>query len=68
MALLHHSNHAALPGIVHYGQNPHARNHMTYELFRDFAQQARLTILESHTIAWGGIADLDRVSLLVRPS
>jgi hypothetical protein len=41
---------------------------MTYELFRDFAQQARLTILESHTIAWGGIADLDRVSLLVRRS
>jgi ubiquinone/menaquinone biosynthesis C-methylase UbiE len=68
MALLHHSNHAALPGIVHYGQNPHARNHMTCDLFRDLAQQAGLTIVESHSIAWGGVTDLDRISLLVRPS
>ena len=68
MALLHHSNHAALPNVVHYGQNPHARNHMTYELFRELAQRAGLTIVESQTIAWGGVAELDRVSLLARPS
>lgn len=66
--LLHHSNHPTPPGIVHYGQNPHARNHMTYDLFRDLAQQAGLTIVESHSIAWGGVADLDRISLLIRPS
>ncbi len=66
MALFHHSNHPTPPGIVHYGQNPHARNHMTYDLFRELVERAELTILESQPLSWGGMPDLDRVSLLVR--
>jgi ubiquinone/menaquinone biosynthesis C-methylase UbiE len=67
MALLHHSNHPTPPGIVHYGQNPHARNHMTHDLFRELAERAGLLIVESQPMAWGGMPDLDRVSLLARP-
>ena len=64
--LLHHSNHPTPPGIVHYGQNPHARNHMTYELFSELARKARLTIAQSQTINWGTVRDLDRVTLIAR--
>ena len=61
MALYHHSNY---PGLDHYGQNPHARNHMTESLFRQFSDEAGLTLVESMPIAWGGMADLDRLTLV----
>jgi ubiquinone/menaquinone biosynthesis C-methylase UbiE len=60
--LFHHSNYPA-PLNIHYGQNPHARNHMTRELFGTFAIEAGLTVIESVVIPWGGIADLDSVTL-----
>ena len=62
-ALFHHSNYAA-PLDRHYGLNPHARNHMTFELFRDIVDAAELTIVASKAILWGEDRDLDRVSLL----
>jgi hypothetical protein len=46
MALYHHSNYAA-PLDRHYGQNPLARNHMTEGLFRQFSDQAGLTLIAS---------------------
>jgi ubiquinone/menaquinone biosynthesis C-methylase UbiE len=67
MVLLHHSNHDA-PPERHYGQNPHARNRMTLEIFSDLAHQARLEIVESLPLPWGGIPDLDRLSLLQKPA
>jgi len=65
MALFHHSNY---PGgnEVHYGQNPHARNRMTQELFMQMATNAGLMVVESVIIPWGGIPDLDCLTLLKR--
>ena len=63
MALYHHSNYPA-PLDRHYGQNPHARNHMTESLFRQFTDEAGLALVESLPIEWGGVADLDRLTLL----
>ena len=60
--LLHHSNYDA-PTDQHYGLNPHARNHMTYELFKSIAAAAGMTIVASEPIPWGE-PDLDRLSLL----
>jgi len=63
MALYHHSNYPAPLGR-HYGQNLHARNHMTESLFRQFSDEAGLTLVESLPIEWGGVANLDRLTLL----
>lgn len=64
--LLHHSNLDA-PRNQSYGQNPHARNHMPGPLFDEYVSASGLEILESHVIPWGGMEELDRVSLLVKP-
>lgn len=66
MGLFHHSNYAA-PMDRHYGQNPHARNHMTKDLFAYFAAQAGLKVVESVVIDWSTSKDLDCVSLVRRP-
>ncbi len=63
MALYHHSNYPA-PMDRHYGLNPHARNHMTRELFGALATKANLSIVESVLIDWGGDKELDCVTLL----
>jgi ubiquinone/menaquinone biosynthesis C-methylase UbiE len=62
-ALFHHSNFPA-PMDRHYGQNPHARNHMTKELFGRYAHDAGLVVLESTIIDWGDAKNIDCVSLL----
>ena len=66
MALFHHSNYDAPPGRP-YGQNPHARNHMTKDLFREYVAQADLEMIETKAIEWGGEPDLDRLTLVGRP-
>ncbi|MBO4221537.1 MULTISPECIES: class I SAM-dependent methyltransferase [Bradyrhizobium] len=63
MALYHHSNYDA-PNTTSYGANPHARNHMTFDLFSEYARNAGLLIEESHPIKWARLDDLDRVTLL----
>lgn len=63
IALYHHSNYSA-PLDRHYGSNPHARNHMTRELFEGFCKQSNLSIVESHSIDWGGVEELDCVTLV----
>lgn len=63
MALFHHSNYPA-PLDVRYGLNPHARNHMTATLFAEYATTAGLSIVDSIAIPWGGITDLDCLSLV----
>jgi len=62
--LLHHSNYDTKGNDRHYGLNPHARNHMTYDLFRSLANQASLTIVSSVALDWGEHEALDRLSLL----
>lgn len=64
-ALFHHSNYPA-PRDRHYGQNPHARNHMTRELFGTYAAEAGLKVEESVIIPWGHDADLDCITLVAR--
>lgn len=64
-ALFHHSNYPA-PRDRHYGQNPHARNHMTRELFQTCATAAGLSVEESVVIPWGLDPDLDCVTLVAR--
>ena len=66
MMLTHHSNYDA-PDDRHYGQNPHARNHMTLGIFASYAAAAGLDIVESKPMAWGKVEDLDALSLLKRP-
>jgi ubiquinone/menaquinone biosynthesis C-methylase UbiE len=63
MALLHHSNLEA-PRDRHYGLNTHARNHMTTALFAGYVAEAGLTIAEQRILPWGGIPDIDALSLL----
>lgn len=62
-ALLHHSNYPVDNG-VHFGSNPHARAYMTAELFRSYAEDAGLTVLDQHIMAWGDVPDLDCISLV----
>ena len=63
MALYHHSNYPA-PLDQHYGSNPHARNHMTRKLFRALCEQSNLSTVESLLIDWGGVDELDCVTLV----
>lgn len=65
-ALFHHSNYPA-PLDRHYGQNPHARNHMTRGLFAELAQKAGLEVVQSQVMAWGDVEDLDCVTFLRKP-
>jgi len=62
-ALFHHSNYDA-PTDQHYGRNPHARNRMTLERFRTCAEQAGLMVITSTPHSWGGVSDLDGVTLV----
>jgi ubiquinone/menaquinone biosynthesis C-methylase UbiE len=62
-ALYHHSNYPA-PSDLHYGQNPHARNHMTQQLFKSMCDAAGLHILSSVPMRWGDIAELDCLTLV----
>jgi ubiquinone/menaquinone biosynthesis C-methylase UbiE len=62
-ALYHHSNYPA-PRERHYGQNPHARNHMTQALFRQLSENAGLGVRRSIVIDWGGSKNLDFITLV----
>ena len=63
MGLFHHSNYNGNPSAIHYGQNPHARNFMTAELFAHFAYKEGCSIVEQHVIPWGDVPKLDCISL-----
>jgi SAM-dependent methyltransferase len=65
-ALYHHSNYSA-PLERPYGQNPHARNHMTKALFAELSRQAGLDVLRSEPMDWGHEKNLDCLTLLERP-
>jgi SAM-dependent methyltransferase len=64
-ALLHHSNFAANPGGP-YGANPHARNFAPYGFFDHCARAIGFTVSSTRTLDWGGIRDLDRLTILQR--
>jgi SAM-dependent methyltransferase len=65
MAVYHHSNYDA-PPYQDYSLNPHARNHMPFDLFCSFVDLAKLEIVESRALCWGNVSALDRLTLLRR--
>lgn len=65
-ALFHHSNYHG-PSTHGYGANPHARNFMSQQLFFTYAQEAQLEVERSQVVEWGGVPDIDCVTLLRRP-
>ncbi len=62
MGLFHHSNHDG--GAKHYGMNLHARNRMSMETFQEYAKAAGLEVVESKKMEWGGIDELDGLTLV----
>lgn len=64
-AFLHHSNYSDDPR-VEFGMNPHARNYMARNLFKHWAMKAGLKVVSSDLIPWGGIQDLDCITVLER--
>lgn len=59
LALYHHSNIDAP-----YGVNPHSRNRMTREEFGRLSQAAGLEVVESRLLTWGGVPELDCLTLV----
>ena len=66
LALFHHSNYNSPETTVHYGHNPHGRNHMTQALFNSYAAEAKLEVIEQILMDWE-LPDLDCLSLLRKP-
>lgn len=64
-AVLHHSNYDG-PQAQHYGLNPHARNRMSLPLFAEYAQMAGLAVESSVALGWGGIDNLDGLTILTK--
>jgi ubiquinone/menaquinone biosynthesis C-methylase UbiE len=64
-AVLHHSNYDG-PQAAHYGMNPHARNRMSLALFAEFAKTAGLKVESSIPLGWGGVDDLDGLTVLTK--
>lgn len=62
-ALFHHSNYRE-NGDTRWSVNPHARNYMTKEKFAQLSRAAGLKVLEQRVIPWGGVADLDCLTLV----
>ena len=62
-ALYHHSNYSDSTTFVK-GGTPGARGYMTTELFNEMVKAAGLVLLEQEVINWGGVEDLDCISLL----
>lgn len=62
-ALYHHSNYVLGKDTI-WSQNPHARNYMTSDMFNDMARKYDLRLIDQAVIPWGGVADLDCISLI----
>lgn len=65
MALFHHSNYQG-PSLDHYGKHPHARNIIDYVLFEEHVRNYGLSIISSTILDWGGVKDIDRLTLIVK--
>jgi glycosyltransferase involved in cell wall biosynthesis/SAM-dependent methyltransferase len=63
LALYHHSNFDG-PDEGSYSRNPHARNRMTRAEFGRLAQAAGLEVGESRILDWGGVPELDCLTLV----
>jgi ubiquinone/menaquinone biosynthesis C-methylase UbiE len=66
LALYHHSN-LGETGETKWSANPHARNYMSAEKFASLAASQGLRVVEQRILAWGGVPNLDCISLVERP-
>lgn len=66
-ALFHHSNYEGNPTGA-FQTSPSWRNYMSKNLFAHFASRAGLDIEDQVIFAWGGVADLDGLTLLSKPA
>jgi ubiquinone/menaquinone biosynthesis C-methylase UbiE len=66
-AFIHHSNFTQNPG-GDFRQNPHWRNYMSNSLFVHLSRRAGLSVLSNRAIPWGGIPELDGITLLQKPA
>ena len=66
LALYHHSNYSGAQN-ERYTKNPHGRNVMSQAEFCGLAARAGLQVVESFPIHWGGMPDLDCVTLVLKP-
>jgi ubiquinone/menaquinone biosynthesis C-methylase UbiE len=66
-AFFHYSNFDRCPG-ADFRMNSHWRNFMSRPLFEHLALRAGFVIVQSFTLPWGGIPDLDAISLLEKPA
>lgn len=64
-AFLHHSNYG-VGSASSWSKNPHARNLMTAEFFAFFTERAGLEVVTQDKIQWGGIPELDCITVLRR--
>ncbi len=62
-AFFHHSNYSS-DYKASWATNPHARNFMSAEFFAFFAARAGLSVVEQEKIQWGGIQELDCITVL----
>ena len=66
--MIHHSNFGSRQRHCHFRENPHWRSNMSAELFKDYAAECGLRVVEQRLLDWapwnGRIyRDLDCVSL-----
>jgi ubiquinone/menaquinone biosynthesis C-methylase UbiE len=62
-ALFHHSNYSLDPDSQ-FGKNPHARAYMSAELFKKYAEDFGLVVVNQKKISWGNVIDLDCLTLV----
>ena len=62
-AFIHHSNYTAAPG-ADFRNNPHWRNFMSIPLLEHIARKSGFAGVTSKPIPWGGIDNIDGISLL----
>ena len=61
--LFHHSNNSLDPDSP-FDKNPHGRAYLSAALFKKYAEEAGLKVLEQRVIDWGSSKELDCVSLV----
>lgn len=67
-ALFHHSNnHGDYRISFAHGSGRHGRNYMSKDLFAYLSYRAGFNVVEQKVIDFGGISDLDCITLLQKP-
>ena len=66
-ALFHHSNYSA-KSTTPFHSNPQSRAYMSATLFREYGEEAKLIVLEQSIFPWGGVENLDALTLVQKPT